>query len=153
MLFVLFRLGEDWYALAAREVVEVLPITRLKQIPQAPAAVAGVFNLRGGPVPVIDLSTLAFGRPSRAVRSTRIILVQCLDRHGAPRLLGLLAEHTTETLKREPSDFVDAGVRSDGAPYLGPVSQDALGLVQWIDAEKLLPDGVRDVLFAEDIRP
>ncbi|HEY0182566.1 MAG TPA: chemotaxis protein CheW [Rhodopila sp.] len=147
MLFLLFRLDADWYALDASAVDEVLPLTQLKQIPQAPAGVAGLFNLRGTPVPAIDLSLLALGRPSRAVRSTRILLIRGSDRFGSARPFGLIAEHATETLKRSPSDFIEAGIRSDGAPYLGPVVQDTRGLVQWIAADRLLSEPLREALF------
>ncbi len=153
MLFVLFQLREDRYALAAGGVTEILPLARLKQIPQAPAGVAGVFSLRGTPVPAIDLSLLLLGRPARAMHSTRIILVRYPDRHGIARPLGLVAERATEMLRRDPADFTDPGVRSDGAPYLGPVTQDAQGLVQWIAVDKLLTPGVRDALFQRDVTP
>jgi chemotaxis-related protein WspB len=149
VLFLLFCLGEDWYALDAQAVVQVLPLARLKQIPQAPVGVAGLFVLHGKPVPVVDLCMLALGCPSRVVRSTRIILVHYPDRRGVPQVLGLLAERATETLRREPSDFIETGVRSDGTPYLGPIVQDARGPVQWIAVDKLLSDAARDVLFRE----
>lgn len=152
MLFLLFQLGDDWYGLPAVDVVEVLPSVRLKQIPKAPPAVAGLCLLEGESVPVIDLTMLSLGRAARSVLSTRIILVHSPDRHGVPRLLGLLAERATETLRREPSDFIDAGVHSDGAPYLGPVVHDVRGVIQWIAAEKLLPVALRDLLFVEDAR-
>ena len=41
MLFLLFRLGHDRYALEARRVVEVVPLLALKKIPQAPRGVVG----------------------------------------------------------------------------------------------------------------
>ena len=40
-LHLLFSLGADRYALPASEVSEVLPLQRLKQLPEAPAWVAG----------------------------------------------------------------------------------------------------------------
>jgi chemotaxis-related protein WspB len=150
MLFLLFRLGKDWYALDATAAEEVLPLTSLKQIPHAPAGVAGLFSFHGQPVPVIDLNLMAVGRASRTVRSTRIILVHCRDGRGERRLLGLIAERATETMRRQPTEFVDAGVRSDGAPYLGPVVQDERGLVQRITPDKLLTETVRAALFAEN---
>ena len=52
MLLLLLRLGTDRYALDARQVVEVIPVIKLKRIPPAPAYVAGMFNYRGKPVPV-----------------------------------------------------------------------------------------------------
>jgi chemotaxis-related protein WspB len=129
-------------------------MARLKLVPRAPAAVAGLLDLYGTPVPVIDLSLLALGRPARAMMSTRIILIHYHDRYGlarpdGARLLGLIAEHATETMRREPADFVEVGVRSDGAPYLGPVIRDAQGLVQRITVDRLLTPAMHDVLFQE----
>ena len=64
---------------------------------------------------------------------------------------GLIAEKATETLRREPGDFVASGVKSDGAPYLGPVVNDARGIIQWIEVNKLLPESVREVLFKQTV--
>ena len=147
MLFLLFELGHERYALDVRQVAEVLPLLTIKPIPQTPAAVAGVMNFRGVPVPVIDVSQLTLGRPSQRRLSTRIVLVHYPDAEGGTRLLGLIAERATETLRREPADFLPSGVTSEGAPYLGPVTPDAGGLLQWIDVTTLPPPAVRDVLF------
>jgi chemotaxis signal transduction protein len=44
MLFLLFQMGKDHYALDAGQVAEVLPLVSIKQIPQAPMGVAGAFD-------------------------------------------------------------------------------------------------------------
>ena len=148
MLFILFQLDRDWYALDAAQVAEVLPLVHVKAIPQAPPGVAGVFTYRGAPVPVIDLSQITLDRPARARLSTRLILVHYHDTTGARRLLGLIAEQATETMRREREDFVPSGVT---AAFLGPVATDARGLIQWVDVDQLLPASVRDVLFTETV--
>jgi chemotaxis-related protein WspB len=61
MLFLLFQLGSERYALDASRVVEVVPLLCLQRLPQAPPGVAGVFNYRGQPVPAVDLSQLTMG--------------------------------------------------------------------------------------------
>ena len=147
MLFILFQLGRDRYALDAAQVAEVLPLVQVKKIPHAPAGVAGVFTYRGAPVPVLDLSQLALGRAARSRLSTRVLLINYPDATGTKRLLGLIAENATETVRREPADFVASGVKADGAPYLGPVATDPRGLLQWIEVDKLLPAPVREALF------
>lgn len=147
MLFLLFRLGNDRYAIAARQVAEVLPMLETKRIPQAPAAVRGAFDFRGQPVPLIDLTQLALGRPAREQLSTRIVLVDYPDGRGGMRLLGLLAEHVTETFRRNPEDFRDAGVEVPDAPWLGRVASDAGGLVQWVEVSQLLTPALRALLF------
>ena len=147
MLFLLFELGTDRYALDARQIAEVLPLVAITQFPQMPPAVSGVFNYRGAPVPVIDVSQLTLGRPAERRLSTRIVLVHYPDGADGTRLLGLIAERATQTERRERADFVPSGVTSVGAPYLGPVAADARGLLQWIDVQTLLPPAVRDALF------
>ena len=147
MLFLLFRLGKDRYALPAVQVAEVLPMLELKQIPQAPPAVRGAFDFRGRPVPLIDLSLMALGTPAREQLSTRIVLVRHPDGRGGERLLGLLAEHVTETLRRDPADFHDAGVDLPDATWLGPVVSHEGGLVQWVRVDQLLTPELRELLF------
>lgn len=149
MLFLLFQLGSERYALDAGQIVAVLPRLGVKAIPHAPPAVAGLCQYRGVPVPVIDLSELALGRPSAKRLSTRIVLVQFPDPVDGPHLLGLLAERATETLRRDPEDFVAAGVCVGAASYLGPVTADARGLIQRIEVQRLLPAPLRALLFDE----
>jgi chemotaxis-related protein WspB len=149
MLFLLFELARDRYALDALQIAEVLPLVGITHLLQAPPAVAGIFNYRGAPVPVIDVSQLTLGRPAERRLSTRIVLVHYPDADGQTRLLGLIAERATQTVRHEEKDFVASGVTSDGASYLGPVATDARGLLQWIDVGTLLPASVRDVLFKQ----
>jgi chemotaxis-related protein WspB len=151
MLFLLFELGKDRYALDVRQIAAVLPLVGVKQIPKAPQAMNGLFNYHGAPVPVVDLSQLTLGRPSARRLSTRIVLVHYPDQAGRTHLLGLIAERATQTARHEPSDFVASGVTNSGAPYLGPVVTDARGLVQWIDVRRLLPPSFRDLLFQEQV--
>jgi chemotaxis-related protein WspB len=151
MLYLLFQLGEDRYALDAAQVIEVLPLIDIKQIPQAPSGVAGICNRRSSPLPVIDLNELTLGPPAARRLSTRIIVVRCADGAGGMRELGLIAERATGMFRREPADFVDAGITNGRAPYLGPVTTDERGLVQRIEVERLLPESVRAVLFTPSV--
>ena len=44
MLFLLFWLGPDRYALATDDVGEILPMLEIKALPGSPAAIAGLIN-------------------------------------------------------------------------------------------------------------
>lgn len=151
MLLLLFELGQDRYALDAAQVAQVLPLVRIKRVPQAPAGVVGVFQFRGKPVPVVDLSLLALGRPAQQLLSTRIILVHYPDDHGGSHLLGLIAENATSTLRQDAAQFVPTGIANEAAPYLGAVAADGSlgGMVQRIDVKGLLPPAVRSALFRQ----
>ena len=148
VLFLVFRVGNERYALRATEVAEVLPRLPLKPIAQAPKWVAGVFAYRGAVVPAIDLSALTFGHPAEARTSTRLVLVNYRADETAPtQLLGLILEQATDTLRCHPSEFQPYGLDNRQAPYLGPVREDAQGLLQWVRVADLLDDSVRALLF------
>lgn len=151
MLFLLFQLGEDRYAIEAAKIVAVLPLVTPKSLPRAPAAVAGVFDYGGEAVPLIDLSQLALGRSARPQRSTRILLVNYPIADGELRYLGLIAEQAVETMACDPAEFEPSGVSQDDVRYLGPVISDPRGLLQWVRIEHLLPGFVRDLLFKEAV--
>jgi chemotaxis-related protein WspB len=138
MLFLVFQQGAHRYAIDSSQIAEVLPLVTITSIARAPEEVAGIFVYRGAPVPVIDLSQLFEGRPAERRLSTRVVIVHYPNGTGDTRLLGLIAEKATGTIRREPGDFVDSGVLNDRAPYLGSVATDTRGLVQRVDIARLL---------------
>lgn len=147
-LFLVFRIGSERYALQATEVAEVLARQPLKPIAHAPHWVAGVFAYRGAVVPVIDLCALTFGTPAQARTSTRLVLVHYRANDGAEtKLLGLILEQATDTMRCNPTDFQPYGLDNRQARYLGPVREDAQGLLQWVRVADLLDDQVRALLF------
>lgn len=154
-LFLLFRIATDRYVLDTACVRQVLPLQPLKQLPGSPDWVAGVLSGFAQPVPVIDLRALATGRPSNPVTSTRIVLVDYRGStalHEPARVLGLVLERVTETLHRDPTAFVPSGLDSPGARYLGPVLNEADGMLQWVHVEDLLTDEAQGLLFPPEAR-
>lgn len=147
MLFLLFHIGRDRYALEAGRVVEVLPLVRLQKIPRAPRGVAGLFNYRGQLVPAVDLCELATGIPAREQLSTRIILVRHADAAGREHLLGLIAERAAEIIRLDGRQPAHSGPSVGQVPWLGPVLMDGAGVIQCLREQQLLSDEVRALLF------
>jgi chemotaxis-related protein WspB len=147
MLFIIFRLGQEQYALEAERVVEVIPRLPLRPQPGAPNFVAGLFNFRGKAVPVLDLGVLMASVPCADLLSTRIILIQYRLQSGAGKLLGLIAEAVTDAVKKEPDQFMS--IASGQAPYLGKIALGDEGMVQCVVPERLLPHDVEQMLFEE----
>jgi len=149
MVYLLFQIGTDRYALEAAAIASVEPLVRLKRIPHSAPGVAGVFNYHGQAVPTVDLSAMALGQAASENLSTRLVLVHYGCPDGRDRLLGLLAEKATETARYADSDFQDPGVMAEGAPYLGPVIHDARGIVQRVEIARLLTQEVRNSLWQQ----
>lgn len=145
MKLLVFHIGADRYGLRLRSVLRVLPLLELKRLPLAPDAVAGLMNLQGEPVPVIDLSRIGGGAASAEHFDTRIVLVDYRTPEGAQHQLGLLAERVLGVQDVADSALADSGVQA--APFLGQVAADQAGLVQLVELEQLLPPALRATLF------
>lgn len=147
MLMLLFRVGNQHYALDTAPVLEIVPMVILRKLSHAPDYMAGVFSFQGKIIPVLDLSYRIQGLPSRISLSTRIILLELSHLKCRKYLLGLIAEHVTETLEQSPSDIVESGYQSSDAPYLGKMIINQENLIQCIEVNNLLSPQERDNLF------
>lgn len=150
MIALLFDVAGQQYGLDISQVVEVVPAVQLRHLPGVPDYVAGVFRFRGAYVPVIDLSRLIAGVPAAARLSTRLVLVRHPGPTGEGRLLGLLAERAADGLEESTVTPSSTGIAAADAPYLGPLSTTGGRTVQYVRVEQLLPDALRDRLFAEE---
>jgi chemotaxis-related protein WspB len=147
MLFLLLQIDGDRYALDIREIAEVLPFVACRAVPGAPPGVAGIIDYGGEPVPVVDLSQLLANRPARRRLSTRIVLIRPGADSPGPKLLGLIAERATDTVRRDPAHFRPLAVASASGPYLCGVALDAEGPLHLIRAGMLLPEPMRQAPF------
>jgi purine-binding chemotaxis protein CheW len=71
---VVFQVDERSYALPLEQVVEVIRMVAVTPVPDAPAWVKGVINLRGSLIPMIDLRP-RFGAPAADVDPSQVFLV------------------------------------------------------------------------------
>jgi chemotaxis-related protein WspB len=147
MLLLQFQAGKDLYGLDVSRVIEVIPMVAFRALPHAEPAVAGIFNYRGVMVPVIDLTVLLAGQASRPLFSTRVVLVNYRGRDAAVHVLGLLAERVTETVFCSEEDLMPAGIRVEGAPYLGDLLLHGSDMIQRVVVEQLLPPSLQEALF------
>jgi chemotaxis-related protein WspB len=148
MLMLIVEAGGRRYGVPASRIVEVLPVPVLRPLPGMPAFFPGVFSYHSHIVPVMDLSALLTGRPAPLLLSTRIVLVRAQPlRTGGPVLLGLLAEHATETLACTREEFQPAGVQSRQAPYAGDILVRPDGLIQELNVDRVLTAEIQDQLF------
>ena len=147
MKVLVFHIGADRYGLQLAGIARVLPLLALKQLPLAPAYVAGIMDYHGQPVPVLDLNLLAGVTGSGDFYDSRILVVDYPIADGASHALGLLARHVRGIQDVPPATLADSGLASAGAPFLGQVASDADGMLQLVELGGLLTADVRALLF------
>lgn len=145
MKVLVFHIGAQRYGLPLAAISSVLPAAALTGVPLTPPYVAGLLDLHGTPVPVIDLAQLATKVPAALRFDTRIVIVDYVAGAGDVRPLGLLAERVQGIEDVAAAALADNGVR--GAPFLGQVATGAGSMLQLVEVDHLLSAEVRALLF------
>jgi purine-binding chemotaxis protein CheW len=105
--YLTFKLGSEVFATDVAKVREVLDLTPITAIPRTPEFMAGVINLRGSVVPVVDLR-LCFGMSkTETTRNTCIVVVEVLL-DAEPIVIGALADSVEEVIDLEPEQIEPA---------------------------------------------
>jgi purine-binding chemotaxis protein CheW len=110
--FLSFQLGAEEYGIDILKVQEIRAYERPTQIPNVPAFIKGVINLRGDIVPVVDLR-LKFGLASTYDGSTVVIVLNL-----AERIFGVVVDRVSDVLALAPEQIrpaPDFAARIDNA--------------------------------------
>jgi purine-binding chemotaxis protein CheW len=104
--YLTFLLAQEQYALDILQVQEIRGWEQVTRIPNSPAYVRGVINLRGTIVPVIDLR-LRFGLDAQDYgKETVVIVVRALLGDDAERSLGLVVDAVSDVMMARDEDVV-----------------------------------------------
>lgn len=99
-LHVTFRVGTASYALPAAQVLHLESFEAATHVPGAPAYVAGLVQVRGRVVPVVDLRTRFGLPPIERTIDHRVVVVQV-----GTRIAGLLVDSAREVLQLDETSF------------------------------------------------
>jgi purine-binding chemotaxis protein CheW len=142
VLYVLFKVDGSDYALSADIVVQMETYTGATVVPGAPPFVAGIIQLRGRVVPVVDLRA-RFGLPPRAAAlETRVVVGELND-----RTVALVADSAREVARltaaqlKPPPRLVDDGQRG----FVKAVAQLGERTVLVLDFAKVIGEESVDV--------
>jgi purine-binding chemotaxis protein CheW len=96
--YLTFALGEEVFALetgCVREVIELVPVTR---IPKTPPFMRGVINLRGHAVPVVDLR-IKFDMPRAQDTVNTCIIIVDVEVEGEKCHMGAIVDSVREVFE------------------------------------------------------
>jgi chemotaxis-related protein WspB len=145
MKVLVFHIGAQRYGVRLTGLRQVVAVAALKELPLAPPYVAGLLDLHGSPVPVIDLAQRAGLAPACVRFDTRILVADYAVGEGSVRALGLLVERVEAVQEIDPGQLCETGVRA--APFLGQVVAGSGALLQLVEIGELLPPDVQAILF------
>ncbi|MBI1870016.1 MAG: purine-binding chemotaxis protein CheW [Chlamydiae bacterium] len=77
--FILFQLGQEWYAVPVSAVVEIVRVGQITSLPSAPIHIIGITSLRGNIISITDPKRLLGLQAVPLTHKNRIIVIQMQD--------------------------------------------------------------------------
>lgn len=142
--YLTFALGSEEYGLEILKVREIFGYMDITAVPQTPAYVKGVINLRGQVILVIDLRT-KFGMDTAEITEESCIIVVEIAQSNRTFNTGIIVDHVQEVLD------IDGGDIEEAPQFGSSVDTDfILGMGKIGDSVKILLD-INRVLAGEDL--
>lgn len=134
-LHVAFRVGATTYVLPASTVIQMESYSGATRVPGAPEYVAGLVQVRGAIVPVIDVRARFNLPPLEPTLDTRLVLIEL-----GKRRVALLVDSAREMLKIDPASFEPPPevVAAQSAHFVRSVARVSGNLVMLIDCERVI---------------
>jgi purine-binding chemotaxis protein CheW len=143
--YLTFTLAEEEYGVGILKVKEIIGMMPITSVPQTPAFVKGVINLRGKVIPVVDLR-LKFSLESIPYSERTCIIVVEIDSESHTILIGIVVDSVSEVLNIKGEDI-------ENTPTFGTTlnTDYILGMAKTEGRVKLLLD-IDRVLSTEEIQ-
>jgi len=102
--YLTFKLGEEEFGAHVSQVLNILEMTRITEVPQAPDYMKGVINLRGMVLPVID-TRIKFGMTETEYTHNTCIVVMDIEMEGDTIHLGAIVDEVLSVVEIEDSQI------------------------------------------------
>ncbi|MGE4503968.1 MAG: chemotaxis protein CheW [Desulfovibrionaceae bacterium] len=135
--YLTFQIGDEDYGIEIRHVTEIIGIQKITEVPDMPAFVKGVINLRGQVIPVMDVRTRFHMEPREYDDRTCVIVVRINE-----SAIGMVVD-TVNEVADIPEDAVSPPPmvsKGEGSRYLQGMGKIGGEVKILLDVNRLLHD-------------
>jgi purine-binding chemotaxis protein CheW len=140
--WLIFGVEGQWYGLPVSQVLRIIEMVAMLELPGAPQGVQGMINVQGQIVPVIDLRR-RWGLPSQIYTLRTPIILVAGEKEG--QTLGLIVDSVAEVIEVRPEQLKrieqvvpveSVGELTHQAPYLSSIARwgQQMGLLLKVEA-------------------
>jgi len=142
--YVGFILDEQEYAIPIEKIQEIVLYNGVTRLPQVPAFVEGVTNLRGNIIPILNLRVI-LGMQNREINpDTRVVVV-----HVQKKTIGLIVDSVTQVKKVDPQviQSPESAIALGASNHIAGLTKENDHLLILLDIEKMMQSiNVQEVL-------
>jgi len=106
--YLTFSLGEEKFAISVDSVQEVVELDQVTKIPNAPAYMLGIINLRGRVLPLLDTKHKLGLPKTEASSKSRIMILDIQADDDKSLQIGALVDVAKEVMEISDADIQDA---------------------------------------------
>jgi len=137
--FLTFQLNEEEYGISILNIKEIVDYGYVTKVPMMTDFIAGVINLRGSVVPVVDLALRFSEEPSARTKRSSIVIVEA-EYESKKIEIGITVDVVNEVLDISPNEIevtpsFGTKIRTDFISGMGKVEGQLLVL---LNIEKIL---------------
>lgn len=133
--YVGFILDEQEYAIPIEKIQEIVLYNGVTRLPQVPAFVEGVTNLRGNIIPILNLRII-LGMQNREInQDTRVVVV-----HVQKKTVGLIVDSVTQVKKINPNEVQspESAIAMGTSNHIAGLTKENDHLLILLDIEKMM---------------
>lgn len=131
-----FQIGNESYGISIRHVREIIELQKISEVPDMPAYVKGVINLRGKVIPIVDIR-LRFGFEARPYDDRTCIIVVEI-RNSAIGFIVDTVEDVVEIPEKEVEPAPQFKTASGKDRYISGMGKVGEAVKILLDVEKLI---------------
>ena len=136
--YVVFSIGSELFGLEIEFTERILTAQKETRIPRSPAAMLGLFDLRGRTIPVFDLALrLDHGQPSKGGNDVVVADAECPYALRVDQVVGIV------TLTEENQEDADEQFTRRDDPFVSGIGKWDEKLILLLNPEALLPSKLR----------
>ena len=146
-----FRLADEIYALEILRVQEIISLINITRVPRVPDFVAGVINLRGKVIPVMNIRLKLGFMKVEYTEKTCIIVVE-IFRDGYSVSIGIIVDEVSEVITLGPENIAETPSlgASVNTEYLMGIGKSEGRIVMLLDIDRIFS---KDLLGIDENHP
>lgn len=139
--YLTFKIAEEVYGIIISNILEIIELQKITEVPDMPKFVKGVINLRGKVIPIMDLR-LRFKMEGREYDDRTCIVIVKINEKS----IGLIVDTVLEVVDIPKNEIEPSPQFKNGSSYEKYVS----GLGKIGDEIKILLD-IEKIIYLEDL--
>lgn len=105
--YLSFRIAKELFAIEVKNVIEILEVPSITKVPKAPVFMAGVVNLKGRVLPLVDMKIKLGLQKTEFTVDTCVVVLE-LTIIGRTMQVGVLVDSVSEVMEIQSSDIQPA---------------------------------------------